>query len=101
MESHNIAIYHYISSIVLVFLHLYNFIINHISHILLAFLGLTVSYDSNFFSIFVQDIPGALDDAQVAEGLGLADIKTRDWAIFKASALKGEGLMEGLDWLSN
>lgn len=48
-----------------------------------------------------QDIPGALDDAQVAEGLGLADIKTRDWAIFKASAIKGEGLFQGLDWLSN
>lgn len=39
--------------------------------------------------------------AQVAEGLGLHDIKNRDWAIFKASAVKGEGLMEGLDWLAN
>jgi ADP-ribosylation factor-like protein 1 len=48
-----------------------------------------------------QDLPGALDDAGVAEGLGLADIKTRDWAIFKTSAIKGEGLFEGLDWLSN
>mmetsp|Transcript_47065 Transcript_47065/g.120061 ORF Transcript_47065/g.120061 Transcript_47065/m.120061 type:complete len:183 (-) Transcript_47065:199-747(-) len=48
-----------------------------------------------------QDLPGALDDAKVAEGLGLHNIKSRDWAIFKTSAIKGEGLMEGLDWLSN
>lgn len=49
----------------------------------------------------LQDLPGALDDAKVAEGLGLHDIKSRDWAIFKTSAIKGEGLFEGLDWLSN
>jgi len=48
-----------------------------------------------------QDLPGALDDAAVAEGLGLPDIKNRDWAIFKTSAIKGDGLFEGLDWLSN
>lgn len=48
-----------------------------------------------------QDLPGALSDAQVAEGLGLTDIKNRDWSIFKTSAVKGEGLFEGLDWLSN
>jgi ADP-ribosylation factor-like protein 1 len=49
----------------------------------------------------MQDLPGALSDAQVAEGLGLPNIKNRDWAIFKTSAIKGEGLFEGLDWLSN
>jgi ADP-ribosylation factor-like protein 1 len=48
-----------------------------------------------------QDISGALTEAQVAEGLGLHDIKNRDWAIFKASAIKGTGLFEGLEWLSN
>lgn len=48
-----------------------------------------------------QDLPQALDDAAVAEGLGLSNIKNRDWAIFKTSAIKGEGLFEGLDWLSN
>lgn len=48
-----------------------------------------------------QDLPGALSEAQVAEGLGLHDIKSRDWSIFKTSAVKGEGLFEGLDWLSN
>ena len=49
----------------------------------------------------LQDLPGALNDAQIAEGLGLHGIKNRDWAIFKTSAVRGEGLFEGLDWLSN
>ncbi len=48
-----------------------------------------------------QDLPGALDDAGVAEGLGLGAIKSRQWAIFKTSAVKGEGLWEGMEWLSN
>ncbi|KAF7838069.1 ADP-ribosylation factor 1 [Senna tora] len=48
-----------------------------------------------------QDLPGALDDAAVTEALELHKIKNRQWSIFKASAIKGEGLFEGLDWLSN
>ena len=65
-----------------------------------------VAYSANLnplqqASVTSQDLPGALSDAQVAEGLGLSDIKSRDWAIFKTSAIKGEGLFEGLDWLSN
>lgn len=48
-----------------------------------------------------QDLPGALSDSQVAEGLGLTGITSRPWAIFKTSAVKGEGLFEGLEWLSN
>ena len=48
-----------------------------------------------------QDLPGALSEAQVSEGLGLHQIKTRQWSIFKTSAIKGEGLWEGMDWLSN
>ena len=48
-----------------------------------------------------QDLPGALSDGEVAEGLGLPRVKNREWAIFKTSAIKGEGLFEGLDWLSN
>ncbi|KAJ6731621.1 ADP-RIBOSYLATION FACTOR 1 [Salix purpurea] len=45
-----------------------------------------------------QDLPGALDDAAVTEALELHRIKNRQWAIFKTSAIKGEGLFEGLDW---
>jgi ADP-ribosylation factor-like protein 1 len=31
--------------------------------------------------------------------LQLAQLKGRPWAIYKASAVKGEGLETGLDWL--
>lgn len=46
----------------------------------------------------LQDLPGALDDAAITEALELHKIKNRQWAIFKTSAIKGEGLFEGLDW---
>jgi len=46
-----------------------------------------------------QDLPGALSDVEVSEGLGLAHLKHRRWAIFKTSAVKGVGLNEGLDWM--
>lgn len=48
-----------------------------------------------------QDMPGALTPAQVSEALGLAGIRSREWAIFQTSAIKGEGLTTGLDWLVN
>ena len=35
---------------------------------------------------------------QVSEGLGLADIKNRQWSIQETSALRGGGLFEGFDW---
>ncbi|CAG9466456.1 unnamed protein product [Pedinophyceae sp. YPF-701] len=47
-----------------------------------------------------QDLPGALSDAQVAEGLGLGDVRSREWAIFKTSAIRGQGIFEGMDWLA-
>lgn len=47
-----------------------------------------------------QDLPGALDDAKISEALELHKIKNRQWSIFKTSAIKGDGLFEGLDWLS-
>ncbi|KAL6540826.1 Arf GTPase arl1 [Orobanche minor] len=46
-----------------------------------------------------QDLPGALDAATITEALELHRIKNRQWAIFKTSAIKGEGLFEGLDCL--
>ncbi|XP_065031463.1 ADP-ribosylation factor 1-like isoform X2 [Musa acuminata AAA Group] len=53
------------------------------------------------FHAILEDLPGALDDAAITEALELHKIKNRQWAIFKTSAIKGEGLFEGLDWLSN
>jgi ADP-ribosylation factor-like protein 1 len=46
-----------------------------------------------------QDLPGALSEAEVSEKLQLAKLKGRNWAIYKSSAVKGEGLEQGLDWL--
>lgn len=48
-----------------------------------------------------QDITGSMTAAEVSEKLGLTGLKTRQWTIMKCSALKGEGLQEGLDWLVN
>ncbi|KAJ0575745.1 putative small GTPase superfamily, ARF/SAR type, P-loop containing nucleoside triphosphate hydrolase [Helianthus annuus] len=49
------------------------------------------------FHAILEDLPGALDDAAVTESLELHKIKNRQWSIFKTSAIKGEGLFEGLD----
>lgn len=46
-----------------------------------------------------QDQEGALSAAEVSKALGLADMKDRSWSIVASSAIKGEGLTEGLDWL--
>ena len=48
-----------------------------------------------------QDMEGALTAAQISEQLNLADLKHRQWTIFKCSAKLGDGLNEGLDWLVN
>eukprot|EP00756_Hemistasia_phaeocysticola_P052165 Hpha_TRINITY_DN27373_c0_g1::TRINITY_DN27373_c0_g1_i2::g.582::m.582/K07942/ARL1; ADP-ribosylation factor-like protein 1 len=48
-----------------------------------------------------QDMPGALEEAEVAKALGLEAITDRQWHIKKTSAVKGEGIFEGLDWLCN
>ncbi|KAG0595784.1 hypothetical protein M758_UG197100, partial [Ceratodon purpureus] len=47
---------------------------------------------------YKHDLPGALDAAVVTEALNLHVIKNRQWSIFKTSAIKGDGLFEGLDW---
>ena len=47
-----------------------------------------------------QDLPEAATEVEITEGLGLNGVKDRQWAIFKTSALKGEGLWEGMEWLS-
>jgi len=47
-----------------------------------------------------QDIPGALKPEDISDKLGLAGgEKSRAWSVRGSSALKGEGLEEGMDWL--
>ncbi|CAI2177105.1 17457_t:CDS:2 [Funneliformis geosporum] len=45
-----------------------------------------------------QDMGGAMTAAQVSDALGLGTLKNRQWSIYKTSAVKGDGLTEGLDW---
>lgn len=54
---------------------------------------------SSLTSCFLsQDLPKAMTAAEVSEGLGLTALKNRQWHLFKTSAIKGEGLGEGLEW---
>ncbi|KAF4674124.1 Arf GTPase arl1 [Perkinsus chesapeaki] len=48
-----------------------------------------------------QDLPDAMTSVEVSEGLGLTKIRSRQWAIYQASAVRGDGIKEGLDWLVN
>eukprot|EP00300_Choanocystis_sp_HF-7_P042962 c9612_g1_i1.p1 GENE.c9612_g1_i1~~c9612_g1_i1.p1 ORF type:complete len:191 (+),score=33.14 c9612_g1_i1:23-574(+) len=48
-----------------------------------------------------QDLPNAMSAAQVSDHLGLSEIKNRPWAILPSNARSGDGLMDGLEWLSN
>ncbi|OMJ10397.1 ADP-ribosylation factor-like protein 1, partial [Smittium culicis] len=45
-----------------------------------------------------QDIEGAMTAAEISTSLGLTRLKNRQWAIYRTSATKGEGLHDGLDW---
>ncbi|KAI9316832.1 P-loop containing nucleoside triphosphate hydrolase protein [Dichotomocladium elegans] len=46
-----------------------------------------------------QDVKTALSAANISEALSLTSLKDRQWHIQACSALSGEGLHEGLDWL--
>uniref|UniRef100_A0A6B2LLA0 Uncharacterized protein n=1 Tax=Arcella intermedia TaxID=1963864 RepID=A0A6B2LLA0_9EUKA len=47
-----------------------------------------------------SDLQNSLPPSKISEALALSKIKNRPWAIFKTSALTGEGLKEGLEWLA-
>lgn len=46
------------------------------------------------------DLPNARNAAEVAEVFSLHEIKNHDWHIQGCCAFTGEGLNEGLDWLT-
>ncbi|KER25851.1 hypothetical protein T265_14125, partial [Opisthorchis viverrini] len=48
-----------------------------------------------------QDLPNAMSSAELTDKLGLREIRNRPWFIQQACATQGQGLFEGLDWLSN
>ncbi|CAK0858850.1 unnamed protein product [Prorocentrum cordatum] len=47
-----------------------------------------------------QDLPHAMPAAEVAEKLGLPGMRNHKWFIQSTCATSGDGLYEGLDWLS-
>lgn len=45
-----------------------------------------------------QDVEGAMSEAEVMSALDLHNIKNRQWALFKISAINGVGLDEAFEW---
>ena len=48
-----------------------------------------------------QDLPNAMSVKEITERLGLNQLRNRKWYIQATCATSGDGLYEGLDWLSN
>ncbi|CDS03456.1 Putative ADP-ribosylation factor-like protein2 [Lichtheimia ramosa] len=46
-----------------------------------------------------QDLPGAYSDQELRQALGLDNIKSHHWAIQGCSAVTGENLLEGMNWV--
>ncbi|KAI8908158.1 ADP-ribosylation factor family-domain-containing protein [Powellomyces hirtus] len=46
-----------------------------------------------------QDLPGALSSEEIAELLDLKTIQTHHWQIVGCSAVTGENLLKGMDWV--
>jgi ADP-ribosylation factor protein 1 len=47
-----------------------------------------------------QDLPNAMNAAEITDKLGLQALRQRNWYIQATCAQSGEGLYEGLEWLS-
>jgi ADP-ribosylation factor protein 1 len=47
-----------------------------------------------------QDLPKAMSPPELTEKLGLHQMRSRPWHIQGCCATNGDGLYEGLDWLS-
>ena len=48
-----------------------------------------------------QDIPGSLNNIEIAEKLELHKITNHEWYCQECCATNGNGLAEGFDWLSS
>lgn len=47
-----------------------------------------------------QDLPNAMTATELTDKLGLYSLRDRQWYIQASTATSGEGLFEGIDWLS-
>jgi hypothetical protein len=58
-------------------------------------------YNYNDLNIsFFKDLPNAMNAAEITDKLGLHILRNREWYIQATCATSGDGLYEGLDWLS-
>jgi len=48
-----------------------------------------------------QDLPNALTANDLADKLGLRDLRRTQWHIQSTIATTGDGLYEGFDWIAN
>ena len=48
-----------------------------------------------------QDIAGAMSSSEIRDALDLHSIRSHNWHIWSCSAMTGENLVEGLDWVVN
>ena len=48
-----------------------------------------------------QDLPNAMNAAEITDKLGHHSLRNRNWYMQATCATSGDGLYEGLDWLSN
>ncbi|KAF8406272.1 hypothetical protein HHK36_008357 [Tetracentron sinense] len=48
-----------------------------------------------------QDLPNAMSVSEITDKLGLHSLRQRHWFIQSTCATSGQGLYEGLDWLSS
>nr|ACA09647.1 putative ADP-ribosylation factor-like protein 1 [Starmerella bombicola] len=46
-----------------------------------------------------QDQPGAMPADEITKSLQLSELKDRSWTIVSCSAVRGDGLEQGMDWL--
>jgi ADP-ribosylation factor protein 1 len=75
--------------------------------VLLIFANKQVSSINFFLTLFTdsflnkQDLPNAMNAAEITDKLGLHSLRNRNWYIQATCATSGDGLYEGLDWLSN
>ncbi|KAI8876344.1 ARF/SAR superfamily [Backusella circina FSU 941] len=47
-----------------------------------------------------QDLPGVMSPQEVTDKLGLDNMKERPWYVYPSCATTGDGLFQGLNWLS-
>ena len=50
--------------------------------------------------VCVQDLPNAMNAAEITDKMGLSSLRNRNWYIQATCATSGDGLFEGLDWMS-